>query len=253
MLRRFIFLAVMLLSFMVRHAAAAPPAYEWSGFYFGGKLGAGWGSLSSDYNVTSTFLFTDPSASGSQGISGPIGGIEAGYMWQTSNWVLGVATDFELSGYSSSALVAVPVPFTPPVLFAPTARVLAFSSVDIDHSVQLPWFGTVRGLIGLSATPGWLVYATGGLAYAQINETNTITAPIVLIGSHSLLQTGWTVGGGIAVALSSNVSAKLEYLHIDLGSFTDTASDGFASATVSSRLNLDAVMIGLDYKFGVGP
>ena len=248
MAKKLLLSSVALVSLITHSASAAPPT-NWSGFYVGGNFGGGWGSVNSYYDVTETFLLfntiADPAVSGSQGISGVLGGVQAGYNFQTGNWVFGLVTDFEVSGLASEAVVGVPV------VLDPDSAILS-STVTDDHIVQLPWFGTLRGSLGVTPANNWLLYATGGLAYGEIYESNTLYSPFALAaaaaGSHDLIRAGWTVGGGIAMALSSQWSAQLQYLYLDFGCFSDTAvsSDGFASATINSHLTANVITIGLN-------
>jgi outer membrane immunogenic protein len=200
-------------------------------------------------------LILDPSTSGSQGMSGVVGGFQLGYNWQTGNWVWGLEADFDFSSLRSNTVVSVPFGFIGVgAAGAPaTSAVAAFSHVTDSHSIDLPWFGTVLGRVGFTPASNWLVYVTGGLAYGAINETNTLTGPVFLIGSHSLLQAGWAVGAGAEWALSTNWSARLEYLYMDFGSFSDTAVSTLASATIDSRLSVNTVLVGFDYRFAPAP
>jgi len=158
---------------------APPPAmavYSWMGPYLGANLGYQWGETTNNP--------TDP--------SGITGGLQAGYNWQTGQFVYGVEADIQLSGSEDT--------------FAPWK----FSN---------PWFGTVRGRAGY-AMNNVLFYATGGLAYGSIRGE---------IGGLSENRTslGWTAGVGVEVGLTQNWSAKIEYLYMDLTdrSFTVTGTD----------------------------
>jgi outer membrane immunogenic protein len=91
---------------------------------------------------------------------------------------------------------------------------------------KLDWFGTVRGRVGLLATPQLLLYATGGLAYGHVGA-NAPTIGLGWGGTHA----GWTVGGGGEYLFSNNWSIKLEYLYMDLGNF------GGASVTTTTTTN----------------
>ena len=69
--------------------APAPPIqlpYNWGGLYLGGHVGYLWGRT----RVEEDGLVTEPNAS----TSGVIGGVMAGYNWQTGPWVFGVEGDF---------------------------------------------------------------------------------------------------------------------------------------------------------------
>ena len=81
-----------------------------------------------------------------------------------------------------------------------------------------------------------MVYATGGFAYGDVRtrfsqRLRQRTPPRrhdpggvpVDWQSRNATLTGWVVGGGVEVALSSSWSAKAEYQYIDLGSTNLTA------------------------------
>lgn len=158
---------------------APPPAmavYSWMGPYLGANLGYQWGETTNNP--------TEP--------SGIAGGLQAGYNFQTGQFVFGGEADIQLSGAEDT--------------FAPWK----FSN---------PWFGTVRGRAGV-AMNNILFYATGGLAYGNLRGE---------VGGLSENRTalGWTVGLGMEVGLTQNWSAKVEYLYIDLADrgYTVTGTD----------------------------
>ena len=106
------------------------------------------------------------------------------------------------------------------------------------------WLSTVRGRAGY-AFGGVMPYLTGGLAVGDIRAS----AP-GLPGA-STTNAGWTVGGGVEVALPGNWSAKAEYLHVDLGRFNCGTDCGLAS-TDNVSMHDDVVRAGLNYHFGWG-
>ena len=83
-------------------------------------------------------------------------------------------------------------------------------------------------------------------------------APPSVVGSASATKVGWVAGGGVEAHLTDNMTAKLEYLYMDLGAFNDvliaSGSQGTATATVtttfSGRMTDNIVRVGLNYKFG---
>src|ERR1041385_5861634 len=70
----------------------APVLYTWTGFYVGGNFGWGWST--GDANTTLGGVPGTVSGSG----NGALGGVQAGYNWQTGALVLGVEADIQLSG-----------------------------------------------------------------------------------------------------------------------------------------------------------
>jgi len=122
--------------------------------------------------------------------------------------------------------------------------------LSASFSQKVPWFGTVRGRIGV-ATDGWLAYATVGYAYARLDTVATATAgPATDIVSRSETRSGWAAGAGIEVALLSKWSARLEYLHLDLGTKNETfAFAGVPTVNGSIRLNQNLVRVGANYRF----
>src|SRR5262245_11741944 len=77
------------------------------------------------------------------------------------------------------------------------------------------------GSIVLAPPPGFsahMVFQTGGLSL-ECGAVGPATATC-FAGSGSRTSVGWTVGAGLEYNLWGNVTAKLEYLHIDLGGQT---------------------------------
>lgn len=201
--------------------AAAPASgadYSWTGIYLG--LNAGGGFNNSSYTLTPTGAFltdgfpaTNPlrEDSGDFGRAAFTGGLQGGYNWQIQRFVFGPEVDFNYNGVNETDIVNRPL--TPPV-----------AGNFIHHiSHKLDWFGTVRGRAGFTIIPEWLVYVTGGLAYGHISSATSALFSVGddhYVGSHSTTRAGWTVGGGNEWAVTPNWSVKLEYLYMDLGTFS---------------------------------
>ena len=141
---------------------AVPLAYNWTGFYAGINGGGGWGTSS-----------MDPIDLKPQG--GVFGG-QAGYNWQSGQFVWGAETDIQWSGIEASG----------------TCR------GGLSCEVKNEWFGTVRGRLGYAGWDRWLVYGTGGFAYGDV------TADVTNFRGVNNTGTGWTAGGGIEYAIPSN-------------------------------------------------
>jgi len=199
--------------------------------YWGANVGYSWGK--SKYDATLTGVGT---VSNSQNIDGAIGGVQTGYNYQFGAWVWGLETDFQASGQKGSST------FT---------GVLPLTSITTDD--KLDWFGTVRGRLGVLATPNILFYGTGGAAYGLVKNSATITvAGLSAVASSSDLRAGWTAGGGVEGALGGGWSAKVEYLYMDLGRTERTFSGlGLGTIATETRETTDNIVrVGLNYKWG---
>jgi outer membrane immunogenic protein len=192
--------------------------------------------------------------------SGFIGGVQAGYNWQWGQFLAGFETDIQgLSQAGRSAIVT------------STAVVVGTPVTSIQTgSLSTNYLGTVRGRLGFVATPAWLLYVTGGLAYGGVTARDTViqtgTNGYIGAGTGSFSDTraGWTAGVGAEWMFAPQWSFKAEYLHYDLGSVFVTsnlvgtpASTFFAGAVVqtnvsSASLRGDIGRIGVNYHFG-GP
>jgi outer membrane immunogenic protein len=253
-----------------------PAAYNWSGFYIGGNFGYGWGLTDSTLSLsqTSTANPTNIStlqASQSSNVGGLIGGEQVGYNWWFSNRLVGIEADIQASGLSgTTAYQANIINSLPP----------GSNPATVTDSRRLDWFGTVRGRFGF-ADDRWLLYATGGVAYGEVNVSGNVQpanpfATIVnapILWDQTTLRIGWTVGAGAEVPLSRNWTWKVEYLYLSLG-MTGNASGGLgnaggsfgncygvpgsghcvlmdnaASGSITSQFTNNLVRFGFNYKF----
>jgi outer membrane immunogenic protein len=150
---------------------------------------------------------------------GQVGGT-AGMNWQAGRAVFGLEGDVDWSGVRGRA--------------APTLCPGCATNND--------WLATVRGRAGY-AFDRFMPFVTGGLAVGDIRAT----AP----GAAGATQTnaGWTVGGGVEFALTNNLTAKAEYLHVDLGNMNCGFSCGVATGNNVS-VREDIVRGGVNYRFG---
>jgi outer membrane immunogenic protein len=187
--------------------------YNWTGFYAGINAGYGFGSST----------WSDPVGTRIKPKGALFGGT-VGYNYQMGSLVYGLEGDFDWSGVKGSTACL------PLVLSCETSN---------------RWLATFRGRLGY-AFDRWLPYITGGGAYGNVKATAT-DAFFGTSLTQSKSELGWTFGVGVEYAFMGSWTAKLEYLHVDLGSFT--APEPFAS-TVNFRENI--LRAGLNYKFS-GP
>lgn len=248
------------------------PVWSWTGFYIGGNGGYSWGRSRTDvsyFNPVTGLGIVPPAGSitnASFDMNGGVAGGQAGYNWQSANWVLGIEGDLQWSGekgsagFSCAAVAITAGPCLPGLTFLPAAAA-GGTALAIDQKLQ--WFGTVRGRVGILATPKVLFYGTGGLAFGEIKTTGTMVGftpaavAVASVASNSTTRAGWTVGAGVEGKITQNWSAKLEYLYMDLGRFdagTYTLAPASAiSANVSSRFTDHILRAGINYQFTTGP
>lgn len=242
---------------------AAPPAiplqraaYSWTGFYVGANVG---GNLTSNYNADaqagSGFSFHDDNsglaaATLDTGTGGIAGGVQAGYNWQFGPMVVGGEADISaLSAGGGSSWTS-------------TATLLG-STLTTYADEKLDYLGTVRVRLGYVPWDRWLIYVTGGLAYGEVENNGSVTmngAPgYVWSNSNSSIRTGYAFGGGIAWALTDNISLRAEGYYYSLGARLNT-DVGNAAVRANPALNSynliykttnvgDIFRVGVDYKF----
>jgi len=210
-------------------APAPPPAYNWTGFYIG--LNGGYGipdpvnvrfdSVTAGVADFFTAFVGGTPANANFSAKGGFGGGQVGYNWQLNPYtVVGLETDFQGSGIKDTGSVAVPNLFG--------------SAFTFTASQKLNWFGTTRVRGGILATPNFLIYATGGVAYGEVERSasflgSPVTTFIVAGGlncpansvcmaaSESKTSVGWVAGFGLEWALWNRWTLRAEYQHIDLG------------------------------------
>jgi outer membrane immunogenic protein len=178
---------------------AAPPPFSWAGCYIGGHAGGKWPQHDTTLTVA-TFPNVTVFGVGNGFDNGNddasfIGGGQLGCQWQSGSWVVGIEGDFSGTDINRT-FVAGPLVRSP---FLP-GDALRF---------QNDWESSVRGRLGW-AWDRWMVYATGGVAFANV-EATFFPIDSALAFSDSRTLTGWTIGGGVEYAFWQNVSFGLEY------------------------------------------
>lgn len=219
-------------------AYVAAPALLWNGFYVGAQVGY----QSSRDHVRESVTATGAPSGLDTGLNsyGIVGGLHAGYNFQTGPMVFGIEGDIEASGvdgrYTPGATGGTPM----------TATLGNLSSFDSR------WQGSLRGRVGAAFGPAML-YVTGGLAFADLNYSYTNAATAVTESFRST-EAGWTVGTGVEWALMNNLSARLEYRYTDFGSVTNASTAAFAGSTYDHDPHFHTVRLGVSYRFGgAGP
>jgi outer membrane immunogenic protein len=198
------------------YVPAPVPVFSWTGIYVG--INGGYAFGDSDW--------TSPAPIGTTGnftTSGWLAGGTIGGNYQWGQFVLGIEGDGDWSNITG------------------TTNSVAGGCAANGCTTQSDWLATVRGRAGY-AFDRFLVYGTGGGAFGNL-QAAAGTLPF-----SSTTQTGWTAGGGVEFAFTPNLTAKVEYLYVDLGSQACPPASCAASAT-SVTLTENVVRAGINYKF----
>lgn len=229
------------------------PIWSWTGFYLGVHVGAGWGTT--ETTATSAWInpvegdplaisgFGFPVAQNSR--SGFLGGVQAGYNWQSGIAVFGIQADFAGADIKGT-----------------TPCIVVFSC-----TTKSDWLATVSGRLGAVVAERGLVYVKGGAAW--LNNKHSVNDSIGLIGfpgqeltNASRTDLGWLLGFGLEYAFTPNWTAFIEYDYMRF----DTKSTAFAinpqvfqetrfaSAVVNADIKntLSIAKVGINYKFDYG-
>jgi outer membrane immunogenic protein len=171
--------------------------------------------------------------------SGVIGGGQLGYNFQYNRFVFGIegsalAADFDRS-------------FASPY----------FPATDVWSS-KLTWLTTVTGRVGYGFDT-WLPYLKGGFAAGNV-DTSIRDNALGVISQGSAVHSGWTVGGGVEVKLTRQLSLGLEFMHTDLGRRNDIngpqtvigigAAVAGTAETYGVGLRSNSIMARFNYLFG---
>jgi opacity protein-like surface antigen len=174
---------------------------------------------------------------GSSSPSGGVAGGQLGFNWQSGMIVFGAEVDAQWSGQQA------------------TASVVCTPNSTASSTVKIKSLTTGRARIGLAFD--WILpYVTAGGALVNAEENLAVTVGGVTGNFQGLSGTslGWAAGAGFDVALSSNLSARLEYLHIRADGLRLTGPIpgilGMGTASESGGYRDNILRVGLNYRFG---
>jgi len=212
---------------MVAVSTLPAAAQSWSGTYGGVSGGYGWGQS----NQTDPGLINLPvplTADGHYSVNGGLLGGTLGHNLQNGRFLYGLEGDLSWADIAGQSAVCGP-------------------TMPVPHpcGTKLEALGTFRGRAGYAAgaNADWLLYATGGLAIGDVHGWDSSTP-----ASGNDWRAGWTVGVGVEKAFAPNWTAKLEYLHVDLGNGQMFNVVPGVPESVSFRA--DILRLGVNYKFG---
>jgi opacity protein-like surface antigen len=196
-------------------------AYDWTGYYAG--VAAGGGLLDSSTGDPNHDIWDNDVDLTEWG--GTLG-VALGYSKQFGAGVLGVEGDINWTGFDNEYSLG--------------------SSSDYVRT-EWNWFATFRGRAGLAVDRA-LIYATAGVAFVDVDYFTTSNQSTGCSGTcirASETKTGFVLGGGAEYAFNGNLSAKFEYLYINIPD--EKISDEFVFNS-SAQL----ARVGLNWHFGAG-
>ena len=226
-------------------------AQNWTGPYIGASIGAQW----IRDTVTTTGLGTPPVAPNPALLDASLNqtrarfGGYAGYNWQVNPvWVAGIEGGLGVATGGTSSRAGIPG----------VGDAAAQAASPDSTSAELGLNGNLRARLGYLITPTTLVYGTGGVAFQQAKYSLNCTgagASWCLAGAKSETQSavlaGWTLGGGVEMAIAPKWLLRVDYGYSNYGSrdrtfFTGSPGDAVSATT---KLHTHDVTLGLAYKF----
>jgi outer membrane immunogenic protein len=231
---------------------------NWEGLYAGAHAGYADGSskVSTSTVFSSTGYFASSSvpaiATAGHGKVSPssgLGGLDLGYNWQSDSIVFGLEVDWDALNAEDSRSATATYPCCAPTAFTVTERTKADSM----------W--TARGRLGFTSGNS-LFYVTGGWAQAKVRVRDNFSDTFANASesfSRSKSSSKGIWGVGYEYGFANRWSARLEYLHSDLGTFSGTSTNlkafspsvSFPSNvfTHSADMSLNVWRVGINYRF----
>jgi outer membrane immunogenic protein len=155
-------------------AAFEVPAYNWTGFYVGGAVGAGAVVYEQSSDLGGEF-----NGLGGEGIFGEL---NVGYDHDFGNWVAGVLVDGRYSGISTDQFGG---------------------SIDADYGFD------ILARAGVKVNESTLAYAVAGYSWQHFDADAPEGIPEA--SDFDWDSGGFSVGGGLETAVTEKISVNLEY------------------------------------------
>ncbi len=166
--------------------------------------------------------------------TGPYAGLQGGYAWSSATITSTPAAT--MNGWQGGVYGGYNFQMPNNIVVGVEGDVGATSKSGTSGGVTVknPWDATLRGRVGY-AFDRFMVYGTGGLAVGGVSAASAGT-------TETQTRVGWVIGGGVEASLTDNVTARVEFRHIDLGSGTYSTLTGSPKVATTSN----------DVLFGVG-
>ena len=201
----------------VYYEPARPPVFQ--GLYWGASLGYGFGESVQNYdrNDNHGLASTEP--------EGALGSLTLGYNMRLGpQFLVGVEGDLGIMDVSADDKI-----------------------VYDGHVYKTqfgPFWGTLRARAGYQLDRA-LLYATAGFAFMDVDEVSIGNTPGETARNEDF-RTGYVLGAGVEYALMPGVTGKVEYLHMDFGTY-EGFSDNREDFSFENRV--DVIRTGLNFSF----
>jgi outer membrane immunogenic protein len=217
-------------------APPPPPPPTWTGTYIGINGGYAWATT----NHTDVFGVT----TGDFNQRGGFAGVTYGGNWQMGHFVLGFESDYDWADINGTLVTAGP----PLGLCSIAGGTTCFTKIKE--------FSTERMRAGYDVD-GWLLFGTVGAGFARVsagqNPCGLVAVGPGVGGGNSCgerWRAGWVGGGGVEKMFLPHWSAKIEYLHFDLGNSINYMPTAIAGGSaVKVRESGDMIKAGINYQF----
>jgi len=199
------------------------PVAVFTGPYLGLILGYGSGNKFWDNDPYGPWGTTE------HHVRGGLLGLEAGYRFQPGNLVFGIEGDWAWTNMNAASDCG--------------------PNDDYECATDLDWLATITGQVGFAPLgSNLLVYGEAGFAWAR--ENFTVSGPGLgtpLTGS--INNSGWLVGGGVAMAVNDRVYIKAEYNYIHFGTETVGVDNGGPTTEFDMTQSLHVFKLGVGILF----
>jgi outer membrane immunogenic protein len=202
--------------------ASYEPAYNWSGLYFGGNIGAAFANTDHYYDRQNGKNDHGQVWLDSTGLT--VSGHVGYNVMLPSLWVFGVEAELGYLGMSNERIV-----------------------IKDDDVLRLETglFGSIRGRLGY-AFGRFLPYVTAGFGFVDVENAGGNPANANRFLTISEYRPGLVVGAGAEYAWSPSLIARLEYLYFDTKSYEVR---NLENEMMKFDNNFHLIRAGLSYKF----
>jgi high affinity Mn2+ porin len=203
---------------------------DWTGVYVGGHFGVAWGGSEWAAGAANSQI------GGRVGLGNPFN-FSAG----TGSYFQGLQAGYNFE-FPSGVLLGVEGDVSFPNTLSGTQAVSLPASDAAHYQDQVLFSSTLRARLGY-ALGRWLVYSTGGWAWADEQLTRTTANSEE---SRRSFRSGWTGGAGVETEVGNSWNLELEYLFTDFGAHSASFAGG--TQTFASNVTLQSVRLGLNYQ-----